>query len=92
MGGARRGVGIAQPVQLRLDPNLLSGAISPGRTSYYALGVAGRLRGQERIRAILARRLMQSALRVKADLYAAKRLCRCNSGGRRNRENRRDTR
>ena len=33
MGGARRGVGIAQPVQLRIDPNLLSGAISPGRTS-----------------------------------------------------------
>ena len=33
MGGARRGVGIAQPVQLRLNPNLLSGAISPGRTS-----------------------------------------------------------
>ena len=33
MGGARRGVGIAQPVQIRLNPNLLSGAISPGRTS-----------------------------------------------------------
>ena len=45
--------------------------------------VAGRLRGQERIRAIPAQRLMQSALRVKADLYASKRLCRRNSGGRR---------
>nr|DAH94482.1 MAG TPA: hypothetical protein [Caudoviricetes sp.] len=54
MGGARRGVGIAQPVQLRLNPNLLSGAISPGRTSTTP-DVAGRLRGQERIRAIRAR-------------------------------------
>lgn len=45
MGGVRRGVGIAQPVQLRLNPNLLSGAISPGRTSTTP-DVAGRLRGQ----------------------------------------------
>ena len=45
--------------------------------------MAGRLRGQERIRAIPARQPIQSALCVKADLYAAKRLCRCNSGGRR---------
>ena len=44
--------------------------------------VAGRLRGQERIRAIPARQPIQSALRVKADLYVAKRQCRCNSGGR----------
>nr|DAI82958.1 MAG TPA: hypothetical protein [Caudoviricetes sp.] len=46
MGGARCGVDTARAVQFRPHPTSFPGAISPGRTSYYTLDVAGRLRGQ----------------------------------------------